>query len=263
MLSNKILNSSFSIYLNNNFIALKEEQKHILDIIDLLANHYIAVFLQEKIEKVLELNSVSINSVIACITDNLSVMVKMKNDLRNKYSNIIPIHCCLYSFNLIAKDISSYQPLLAVIKNNQKLINFFISSHIWLRTLQDWQKQEGVAYSLTTFCKTRWYSLVKVCLSVKAFERGFSRCIDLSKTNNYSIIKTKIRDIIRNQHHFANNNTLVTMLIPVIDAIGHLESKKTTLINIFKELLNIYLTILRANILIDGFKNHALATINK
>ncbi|CAG8658548.1 7362_t:CDS:2 [Cetraspora pellucida] len=215
-------------------MTLKEDQEHILDIIDLSANHHTTVFLQKKIEKVLELNSVSINSVIACVTDNPSVMIKMKNDFKNKYPNIIPIHCCLHSFNLIAKDISSYQPLLAVIKNNQKLINFFI-----------------------------WYSLAKVCLGVKAFERGFSQYIDLSRTNNYPIIKTEIQDIVRNHHHFANNDTLVTVLIPVVDAIGHLESKKTTLADIFKELLNIYLTILRANISIDGLKNHALAAINR
>ncbi|CAG8496058.1 3070_t:CDS:2 [Cetraspora pellucida] len=79
-LSNKILNSSFSIYLNNkfkvmlsltnitlalnrwqnvsqnsiySFIALKEEQEHILDIIDLSANHHTAVFLQKKSKKFL------------------------------------------------------------------------------------------------------------------------------------------------------------------------------------------------------------------
>ncbi|CAG8633758.1 1952_t:CDS:2 [Ambispora leptoticha] len=116
-LSTKILNNSFSTYLPKKFkvmssltditvaldgwqnvsrnliygfIALKEEQEHVLEIINLSANRHIAVFLKEKLRAILKLNSVLIKSVIACVTDNPVVMVKMRNDLKEKYPNIIP-----------------------------------------------------------------------------------------------------------------------------------------------------------------------------
>ncbi|CAG8465731.1 6452_t:CDS:2 [Dentiscutata heterogama] len=62
-------------------MALKEKQEHVLEIIDLSANRHTAVFLKEKLEAILKLNSVLIKSVIACVTDNPAVMVKMRNDL--------------------------------------------------------------------------------------------------------------------------------------------------------------------------------------
>ncbi|CAG8717812.1 5533_t:CDS:2, partial [Cetraspora pellucida] len=46
-------------------------------------------------------------------------------------------------------------------------------------------------------------------------------------------------------------------LIPVVDAIGHLKSRDTTLADIFKELINIHCTVSASNLPIEGFKNHA------
>ncbi|CAG8670315.1 18041_t:CDS:2 [Cetraspora pellucida] len=272
-LSAKVLNNSFSSYLEKKF----EIMESITDITialdgwqDISRNSiYGFMALKEdqeydELEKILQLSSLAINSsVIACVMDNPLVMIKMRTDLQKDYPNIVPIRCCLHAFNLLAKNISAFRPLLTVIKNNQKLVNFFTSFHIWLRTLHDWQKKEGLSYSLTTFCETRWYSLAKVCLGVKTYERAFNSCIRLSGTDNYPIIKAEIQNIINNCYHFANNDTLLTVLIPVVDAIGHLESRDATLADIFKELIGIYNTISTTNIPIDGFKNHTLAAINK
>ncbi|CAG8656973.1 850_t:CDS:2 [Cetraspora pellucida] len=153
----------------------------------------------------------------------------MKTNLQEDYPNIIPIRCCLHAFNLIAKNISAFRPLLT-------------------------QKKEGLGYSLTTFCKTRWYSLAKVCLGVKTYEKAFNSFIKLSRTDNYPIIRTEIQEIITNRYHFANNDMLLSVLIPVVDAIGHLESRDSTLADIFKDLINIYTTISTTNIPIDGLK---------
>ncbi|CAG8435299.1 4131_t:CDS:2 [Scutellospora calospora] len=125
------------------------------------------------------------------------------------------------------------------------------------------QKKEGLRHSLTTFCETRWYSLAKVCLGVKAFENGFNKCIDLSKTSNYPAIRIEIQNIITNCHHFANNDTLLKVLIPIIDAIGRLESRDATLADIFKKLLSIHCIISTENVSVEGFKNHALAALDK
>ncbi|CAG8669052.1 12305_t:CDS:2, partial [Cetraspora pellucida] len=246
MLRGKVLNNSFSTYLNKKlevmesqanitialdvwqdisrnsiygFMALKEDKEHVLDIVDLSANRHTATFLKDQLEKILNSSSISLNSaIIACVTDNSAVMTRMKNILKEDYPNIIPIQ---------------------------------------------WQKKEGLRHSLTTFCETRWYSLAKVCLGVKAFENGFNKYIDLSKTSNYLAIRMEIQNIITNRHHFANNDTLLKVLIPIIDAIGRLESRDATLADIFKELLSIHCIISTENVSVEGFKNHALAALDK
>ncbi|CAG8764603.1 12894_t:CDS:2, partial [Ambispora leptoticha] len=55
--------SKNSIY---GFMALKEEQEHVLDIVNLSANRHMATFLKEQLEK-------------------------MRNDFKNEYPNIIPV----------------------------------------------------------------------------------------------------------------------------------------------------------------------------
>ncbi|CAG8720486.1 10884_t:CDS:2 [Cetraspora pellucida] len=227
--------SGNSIY---RFMILKEHQKHIIDIM---------------------------SSSIACVTDNLSIMVLMKNLLKEQYLNIVPIRCCLHAFNLIVKDIAGFTGTVSVCKNNQKLVNFFTASHIWLRVLKNWQKEEGISHFLTTFCKTQWYSLAKVCLGVSTFERGFQHCLKLSETNKtkYPKIKDEIKSIVNDRYHFASNDTLVKVIKPVIDAIGRLESREATLADVFKELIYIHLEISRLDIPIIGFKTHALIIISK
>ncbi|CAG8490172.1 17981_t:CDS:2 [Cetraspora pellucida] len=228
--------SKNSIY---SFMALKENQEYVLDIIDLSSNQHTAAFLKYKVKKILQLSLVSIDSlIIACITDIPSVMIKIRTNFQEEHPNIVPVCCYLHAFNLIAKDISSFQPLLT-------------------------QKKEELCYSLTMFCETRWYSLAKVCLEVKTYKRAFNSFVRLSRTNNYSIIRTEIQEIVTNCYYFANNDTLLSVLLPVVDAISHLKSRETTLADIFKELIGIYYTIFMINILIDEFKNHALAAIDK
>ncbi|CAG8666482.1 4306_t:CDS:2, partial [Dentiscutata erythropus] len=67
-------------------------------------------------------------------------------------------------------------------------------------------------------------------------------------TSNYLAIKIEIQDIVTNQHHFADNNILIKVLIPIIDAIDRLESKDAILANIFKELVKEFDKLLQINV---------------
>ncbi|CAG8738685.1 12178_t:CDS:2, partial [Ambispora leptoticha] len=96
-------NSRNSIY---GFIALKERQEIVLDILDLSAHRHTSDFLKEKVKEVLLANGIQISSAIFIITDNASNMDKMRRILNEEYPNIIPIRCCLHVFNLIVKDIN-------------------------------------------------------------------------------------------------------------------------------------------------------------
>jgi len=167
---------------------------------------------------------------------------------------------------LIVKDICGFPDVVTICKKNQKLVNFFNSSHIWHRELQNWQKEQGVSHFLETFCETRWYSLAKVCMGVSVYEQGFLHCISLSENlqpKYPEIENTTVKNIIRDKYHFADNDALTQIIKPIVDAIGRLESNDSTLADIFKELIYIHRQITQLEDPIIGLKGHALAVINK
>ncbi|BBN12301.1 hypothetical protein MPTK1_5g18930 [Marchantia polymorpha subsp. ruderalis] len=128
-------------YFIYGFMALWQEIEHVLEINDLSAQRHNADFRKQELVEVLKLNGINTSSVIACVTDNPSVMVKMRNDLKADFPNIIPIRCCLHAFNLLIKDITAFPSLLVTCKSNQQLVNFFLSSHIWQNVLQQCNQQ--------------------------------------------------------------------------------------------------------------------------
>ncbi|PTQ44914.1 hypothetical protein MARPO_0017s0031 [Marchantia polymorpha] len=71
--------SGSSIY---GFMALWQEIEHVLEVNDLFAQRHNANFLKQEFLEVLKLNGINTSSVIACVTDNPSVMVKMRNNLK-------------------------------------------------------------------------------------------------------------------------------------------------------------------------------------
>ncbi|CAG8545044.1 5471_t:CDS:2 [Ambispora leptoticha] len=66
------------------------------------------------------------------------------------------------------------------------------------------------------------------------------------------------------RYHYATNDILIKIIKPVVDAIGRLESRDTTLADVFKELIYIHLEISKLEEdSISGFKAHALTVISR
>ena len=68
-------NSGNSIY---GFMALKENQETVIDVLDLSAHRHTGDFLKDKLEEVLSANGIKIPSILACVTDNPSNMSKIR-----------------------------------------------------------------------------------------------------------------------------------------------------------------------------------------
>ncbi|CAG8615544.1 223_t:CDS:2 [Cetraspora pellucida] len=254
--------SGNSIY---GFMILKKHEEHIINIIDLSAERHRGLFIKNQTIDMLIRNGFQMSSAIACITDNLSIMKSMKNLLEEQYPNIIPIRCCLHAFNLIIKNIAGFTNIASICKKNQKLVNFFTSSHIWLQVLKNWQKEQDIHHFLSTFCETRWYFLAKICLGVFVFERGFQHYLKLSESDKakYPKIKDEIKAIVNNRYHFASNDTLVKVIKPVVNVIRRLKLRNATLADIFKKLIYVHLKISKLDITIPDFKTYSLTIINK
>lgn len=172
--------------------------------------------------------------------------MKVMAEMHKRYPNIKAIRCCLHHINLIAKDISRLPYARDIIKQNVRLASFFTVSHFWSAQLKSWMKDEGnVHHFLQTFCETRWYSLIFVCLGILNFEKGFQKCLELSSVGGYPKLPPDIAKIICNRFHFAANSELVKIIKPVIDSIGRLEGRDATLANILQEFIYLRTMLLR------------------
>jgi hypothetical protein len=142
-------------------------------------------------------------------------------------------------FNLIEKKIVNHPGMEQVVKGNKTLVNYFSTAGSWRKQLTTWQKENGIKHGLQTLCDTKWYSMEKVCLGVHLHEVGFQKCLEqlCSPILDTPSMAQAVIEIINDQDHFTTNQTLVSLLIPVVHAIGILENAHSTLANIWKELL--------------------------
>lgn len=253
--------SGNSIYA---FMVLKEESEDVLDIIDLSDVRHTAIELKERLLSDLLINGVVVGNALACVTDSPTNMVKLRSDLQRVHPNVIPIRCVLHGFNLVAKDVAGFPYIVKVCKLNLKLVNYFTSSHFWRKELRKWQEEKKIPHFLSTFCETRWYSLSRVCLGVAAYEEGFRHCLELSKKSGYPpITNVEVRHTIMNRYHFVDNEGLVEALKPIVDVIGNLEKRTTTLADVLASFITLHWNAKGANYAIPGLQNHVLSAIGK
>ncbi|KNZ54774.1 hypothetical protein VP01_2857g2 [Puccinia sorghi] len=167
-------------------------------------------------------------------------MLKLRRILNKDNSHILKVHFVLHVFNLIAKKIVNHPIIDPVVKGNKNLDNYFTHAGFWRKHLTTWQKENNVKHSLTTLCKKKWYTMAKVCMGVQEPEGGFRslgiHCDPLIDTPSMT---TTVINVIEDHNHFTANQTLVSLLKPVVDAIGNLEQ----VADIWKHILDSYKSI--------------------
>jgi hypothetical protein len=165
-------------------------------------------------------------------------------------------------FNLVAKRIVNHPSMEAILKGKKTLVNYFTSAGFWRKHLSTWQKTNRVKHGLETLCETCWYSMSKVCLGVQSCEIGFQKCSELLNDPlfNTPTMTPAVVKVIKDCDHFTANQTFISFLKPVVDAIGNLERQQTPLANIWKELLNTYNSIFQLNVFtcFATFKTHCI-----
>ncbi|CAG8484306.1 16276_t:CDS:2 [Dentiscutata heterogama] len=82
---------------------------------------------------------------------------------------------------------------------------------------------------------------IRFCLSVQNYEKGFKACLDyINNSNECPIIPIKIKEIVTSRRHFLENEQLTIILRYIVDAIGKLELRNTTVGDVFAELYKVY-----------------------
>ena len=140
-------------------------------------------------------------------------MIKFCCLLNERHKHIIVLPCTLHAFNLLAKDLCKFGDAVPIVISNCMIVNFFTSSHVWFHNSKEWVKKNGTngkcTYSLESLCETKWYSMIKVCLGVDAYECFFFHLKENAGADeNHPSIKVSVLQAI-NKHLFANNTDLL------------------------------------------------------
>lgn len=253
--------SNNSIYA---VIAITSTKQWILDIVHFTGRPTANALLQQLL---LSTNKtlLRLTSIVAFVSDSPTTMIRLRSNLVNLHPNMVPLRCCLHQLNLITKDVSAQCTMKQVFKKNCKLINFFTSSHYWTTQLKTWGRENNVLKFLSSFCETRWYSAVLVCVGVASYHKGFQHCVDKSRLANEPPINKDISNLVDDDYHFAINKEICKLIKPIADSIARLEQSSTTLDQVFAELINLYTTVKDVDVTSNcsSFKTHIIKTIRK
>lgn len=193
----------------------------------------------------------------------------MQSLVNKAHPHVIGLACVLHAFNNLAKDILNHPLMIQAVNGNKKIVNYFNSSAFFSEQLASWRKENGVRHGLQSACMTRWFTFAKVCLSVDEHELGLLKCVEMAEDQSLPTpsMPPEVRNIVRTCNHFTANKALVMFLKPVVDALARLERATTSLGDIWKEILGIYLSISKIDVSVwpnyIDFKKQCLSYVGK
>ncbi|KAI0349849.1 hypothetical protein OH77DRAFT_1507314 [Trametes cingulata] len=189
-------------------------------------------------DKALDQMQVNPRKFIACTKDNPTTMHTFCVRLKQKYWWLLTFACFLHGLNTTIGEISSYPLMKKVILQAIQVVTFFSLSHYWGSQLKEEAKKQGIKTSLKQNCESRWYALVRHCMSMQTYRSFWSHLDQFIETTK-----------------------------PLVDAIGNLESRQTTLADCMLELIRCARTMTCLSFDKDdedvGFWMHAKSVFNR
>jgi hypothetical protein len=209
------------------YVAAAANETYLLDVIQLVERPT-SDNIMVQLEEVLRSSLIPMHEVIGITTDSPSVMEKLRRDFTAKYDQCHSIRCGLHGLNLIMQRVLKAPHLQEILKRNQTVVNFLKASHYWSERLRIHGISGGISRSLATFVATRWYSAVKMALSVVESESAIMACFGESVKERKPMSKA-VREVLESERHFAETRDFVKLLKPVTDSMAALEVADATL----------------------------------
>ena len=130
------INSVYALMLLHSM-----NKSEIIDIVNVSSECHSSDFLFKTTKEILAQFPVNMNVIKCAVMDSPTSMLKYKCLLNKEYSHIVPLPCALHVANLLTKDICRLEGLMDIVKGNCKIMNFFMKSHKWFHTSQEWAKK--------------------------------------------------------------------------------------------------------------------------
>lgn len=197
-----------------------------LDNLELDHKRHTADIIREELKKVL---TPYLSRVKAIVTDSPTTMNKMRNELHKDLPHIVVIRCVLHVINLISKDVYSSPTIKPLVKKLTTVASFFSSSQYWRTELSKWGQENRAGPFVSSFVEVRWYSFIKMCMSVMAFQKGFEEMHTMYQGGVGTVIPSKVADLIADSSLFRDCEYIIQITKPLADAIAVLESRSAHL----------------------------------
>ncbi|KJA25135.1 hypothetical protein HYPSUDRAFT_183073 [Hypholoma sublateritium FD-334 SS-4] len=215
-------------------------------------------------ERAIIKKEITIENVIAVCTDNPTTMQAFRRKWAILHPWIIMLACFMHGINTILGKITSFPPIKDAISKNSRIVTFFNSSHYWGGQLEMCAQDKGVTRGLKTNTESRFYSLILQALSVQEHKSalmelcgrdGAQRSIGGLTPVNRDVVAT-VFDLQR----WRLTDQLIRICKPLVDIIGDIESRDSSLADCMLQLIWAHREVTRA-LPIEGdnleFTSHA------
>ncbi|KAF8517692.1 hypothetical protein BU17DRAFT_30782, partial [Hysterangium stoloniferum] len=170
---------------------------------------------------------------IAVTTDNPSVMQAFRSKCQEKYFWVLAFACFLHQMNTIIGEICAFPSMKQIIKQANRVVTFFNSSHYWGGQLKEEAKKCHVNRGLKKNCKTRFYVLSLQAQSVQSNRHSRTplshTCLrpDAQKKEKglSPVAADVVETVLRDRDFWPCLNQLIRVIKPLVDAIGNVESR--------------------------------------
>ncbi|KAI5822122.1 hypothetical protein K523DRAFT_257477 [Schizophyllum commune Tattone D] len=195
----------------------------------------------EAAEEAIRNAQLPIEDMIATCTDNPTVMQSFRCKMEDQYFWMLTVTCFLHGVDKIIGEICTYPRMKDLIAKANKVVTFFNGSHYWGGQLKDIAIAEKVTRELKINCKSRWYAIVLLAMSVQS-HRGPLTTLCLHpdaqvSTNGYSTVSTTVVTTVFDLPFWAHLNQLITVVKPIVDVLGNCESRQANLADCTLELI--------------------------
>ena len=215
-------------------------KSEIIDIVNVSHECHQSDFLLKITKEILAQCLVNMNAIKCVVTDSPTPMLKYRHLLSEEYSNIVTLPCTKHVTNLLGKNICRLEGLMHIVEGNCKIVNFFMKSHKWFHTYQEWaKKNKNNKYSFQSLYESCWYSMSKVCMSIAYYQAFLKYAASVQGTmDKYPRIPSPVIWFLTSEH-FMMNDYMLELVTPVADLIGYLEKSETKLANIAVQFLTL------------------------
>jgi hypothetical protein len=248
-----------SIY--GSVIAEVGEHPVVLGLKDLTGHRATADKLVEVSDEVLKRKSVSPACILAVCTDNPTTMQAFRRkwtaDGHNKWiivsqthlaedsndTDVLyqPLFCFMHGMNTIIGKIVLWPSMKQTVRKNACIVSFFESSHYWGGQLQDLARKQGLQRGLKTNTESRFYSLILQGLSIQEHKLSLTQlCLQDDAQRSVRGLTPVAKDVVAavlDFQQWALINQLIRICKPLVDVIGNIKSRDTTLADCMLELI--------------------------
>ncbi|KAJ3204220.1 hypothetical protein HK099_001230, partial [Clydaea vesicula] len=146
-----------------------------------------------ELEKKLKEHDIVLERIIGIVTDNLPLMVTLKNIITEKYPHIYSLRCVSHDFNTITEWCLNFdeEKIKDVKIHCKQLLSYFSDSQYYAEVLSDWPKKNKVKLGLEMYSDSSWDSFLKLFQCVEAHKERFSPLNRMSVKTLEMLAQTK------------------------------------------------------------------------